>query len=52
MEENIYKEVYFHTYCISCKYAEQAENEEPCDQCLEDCVNLYSHKPTKWEAAE
>ncbi len=43
--EDIYKEVYFGEYCKYCKYWEKKENEEPCDECLGNPVNLYSHKP-------
>ena len=43
--EDTYKEVYFGEYCKNSKYWEKAENEEPCDECLENQVNLYSHKP-------
>ncbi|MCC8151363.1 MAG: hypothetical protein LIO96_07910 [Lachnospiraceae bacterium] len=50
--EQQYKEVDFHTYCPTCKYAKQAENEKPCDACLEECVNVNSHKPVKWEEKE
>ena len=27
-------------------------NEEPCNECLENNVNLYSHKPIKFEEKE
>lgn len=48
MEDN-YKEVYFDKYCKTCKYENVAEEMEPCHECLENPVNLYSHKPVKWE---
>lgn len=44
-----YKEVYFGQYCKVCKYCEKAETDEPCDDCLNEPVNVYSHKPVKWE---
>jgi len=47
--ENDYKEVYFHEYCKTCKYEKTPENKEPCNECLDDPVNLNSHKPVKWE---
>ncbi len=52
MNETVYKEVDFAQYCSTCKYAEQAENEEPCDKCLEEPVNVYSHKPVEWKDKE
>lgn len=44
-----YKEVYFHQYCETCKHKDKEENEFPCDECLDSPLNLYSHKPTRWE---
>lgn len=29
-----------------------AENEEPCFECLNEPENLHSHKPVNWEAKE
>lgn len=48
MEES-YKEVYFGEYCKTCKHEKLAENEDPCDECLNHPANAYSHKPVKWE---
>lgn len=50
--ENAYKEVYFGEYCKNCKYWEKKENETPCDECLENPVNLYSHKPVNYKEKE
>lgn len=47
-----YKEVYFGQYCKTCKHCEKEETDEPCDDCLNEPVNLYSHKPVKWEEKE
>ena len=47
-----YKEVYFHEYCEKCKYWKLKDNEYPCDECLDEPINLYSHKPVRWETAE
>ena len=47
--ENEYKEVYFDKYCKTCKYEKTDEALDPCDECLGEPVNLYSHKPIKWE---
>lgn len=52
MEDELYKEVYFHEYCKTCKHWEAKDLDEPCNTCLEDPVNLYSHKPVKYEPVE
>lgn len=49
MDEREYKEVYFDQYCKTCKHKDKKEDAHPCNECLEDCINLYSHKPTRWE---
>ena len=49
MNEEFLKEVFFNEYCKTCKHFNKKENQEPCDRCLEECVNVYSHKPVKWE---
>lgn len=46
------KEVYFDQYCQTCEHKDLAESEEPCNKCLTETVNLYSHKPVKWEEKE
>lgn len=48
MDES-YKEVYFDQYCGKCKHKDVPETGCPCDECLSNPVNLYSHKPVKWE---
>lgn len=50
--ENNYKEVYFDQFCSECEYKENAENEKPCDECLAEPVNEYSHKPIKFKGKE
>lgn len=52
MEDELYKEVYFHKYCKTCKHEKVKQEDEPCNTCLEDPVNLYSHKPVKYEKDE
>ena len=47
--EDTYKEVYFGEYCKNCKYWEKKETDDPCDECLDNPVNLYSHKPVYWK---
>lgn len=44
-----YKEVYFDQYCKTCKHQDSKEDDEPCDDCLNNPVNVYSHKPVRWE---
>jgi hypothetical protein len=40
------KIVEFDKYCKICKYKDLPETEDPCWDCLEDPVNVYSHRPT------
>lgn len=47
--DDIYKEVYFNVYCETCQHKSISEEEDPCYACLQEPVNLYSHKPVKWE---
>ena len=43
------KEVYFDQYCDKCKHKDKRDVEDPCDECLGNTTNLYSHKPTNFE---
>ncbi len=52
MNNEGYKEVYFDKYCKACKYKNLTAADDPCDECLEETVNLYSHKPVKYEEEE
>lgn len=47
-----YKEVYFDRYCETCKHRELKDTDEPCNECLENPINLHSHKPVMWEEDE
>lgn len=47
--ELIDKEVYFYEYCQTCKHLDVDEHEDPCDECLHNPSNQYSHTPVKWE---
>lgn len=48
-----YKEVYYDQYCDRCKHKDEEPLEDtPCDTCLDTPVNLYSHKPVKFEEVE
>ena len=46
---NDYKEVIFGDYCSRCIHADKSEQEEPCFECIAEPVNLWSHKPVKFE---
>ena len=48
MEETRFKEVYFDEFCYQCEFEKKVENENPCDKCLEEPVNEYSHRPVKF----
>ena len=50
--EEIYKEVYFDQYCKTCKHKKVKEFEDPCDECLSNPENAYSHKPVNYEKKE
>lgn len=47
--DNPYKIVYFGDYCKTCKHSKKKQEEHPCFECLDNSVNLYSHKPVKYE---
>ena len=47
-----YKEVYFNIYCKTCKYYGLDENQDPCNECLGEPMNLYSHKPVCYKEVE
>lgn len=46
---NEQKIVDFNEYCSKCEYYKKKENEEPCDDCLSNPVNSYSHKPVDFK---
>ena len=43
------KIVEYDKYCEKCEYSKLQENEEPCDSCLLEPVNAFSHKPVKFK---
>lgn len=47
--EQDYLFVDFKKYCETCKHKSTEETEDPCNECLENPMNLYSQKPVKWE---
>jgi hypothetical protein len=49
MENDGMKIVEFDKYCKTCEYSSKKEHEEPCSDCLNEPVNMNSHKPVKYE---
>lgn len=47
-DENL-RIVRFDIWCDKCQYKDLAENEAPCDECLENPVNDGTEKPVKYE---
>lgn len=52
MDQQAYKEVYFHEYCKKCRHEKLEETEAPCDECLNEPLNLNSHRPVRYEEKE
>lgn len=48
MEVSNYNEVYFDEWCSKCKYEKCEEYEDPCWYCLDEPVNIDSHKPIEF----
>lgn len=51
MQEN-WKEVYFNQYCPRCECFDCNDYEDLCNECLNNPMNLYSHKPVNWKEKE
>lgn len=45
------KFVEFDKYCHRCKHKDVKETDDPCNECLTEPVNEYSHKPVRFEDA-
>lgn len=45
------KIVKFDDWCDSCKYceADPDKDDNPCNECLTEPVNIDSHKPVRWK---
>lgn len=43
-----YKEVDFAKYCKTCEHYEKEDIDDPCNECLAEPKNLYSHKPVEY----
>lgn len=52
MDQYAYKEVKYFKYCPSCKYRKKSNIEDPCNECLDEPINLNSHKPTMYEEGQ
>lgn len=39
------REVRFDIYCKKCLYRDKNDEDGPCDECLKNSANAYSHKP-------
>lgn len=52
MIETLEQEVKFDEYCATCEYANLEESEEPCAECLDNPIKLYSQKPVNWKEQE
>ena len=39
----------FDKYCALCTYKDNADSEEPCNECLTNCVNENSSKPVNYK---
>jgi hypothetical protein len=49
MDDQAYKEVYFHEYCKTCEHEGLKEHEEPCAECMGEATNLNTHRPVRYE---
>lgn len=50
--EQLYREVKYDEFCPTCKHEKKPETEAPCTECMDEPLNLYSERPTKWEEKE
>lgn len=50
--DNEYQEVYYWEYCPKCKYYDKNSLKKPCEHCMDNPINLYSHKPVNFVEAE
>lgn len=44
------KEVYFNEWCSKCENKDVDQGDEPCNDCLNNPSNVYSHKPVDFKA--
>lgn len=50
--EDEFKIVDFYTYCDTCKYKNNPEVDEPCNDCLTIPARSHSHKPEYYNGNE
>lgn len=48
-EVNPEKIVEFHNSCDICEYKDRSEQDDPCFECLDNPVNVYSRRPVKFK---
>lgn len=46
--ENNEKIVYYRVWCPRCKHRTLSEAQEPCHECMNNPVNINSHKPVNF----
>lgn len=46
------KEVFFFEWCKKCQYDKQPEDKDPCWDCLNEPMNIESHKPVHFKEKE
>ena len=46
------KIVDYFQYCPRCQHYLTSDTEDPCDECLRECVNIDSHKPINFKEKE
>lgn len=44
-----YKEVNFAKYCPLCESKDIPDVKDPCNNCLDEPMNLHSEKPVEWK---
>ena len=49
LSRNDYKIVDFSAYCGSCKSEKEAEIDSPCEECLDNSVNLHTVEPVNYK---
>lgn len=49
LSRNDYKIVDFSAYCGSCKSEKEAEIDSPCEECLDNPVNLHTVEPVNYK---
>ena len=46
------KFVEFNEYCKKCEYRDLSERDDPCFDCLDEPVNVYTHRPINFKERE